>query len=99
MAEKIKIHPGRRAAPLFRAQHFAIKHTRGLQICHINRKVKGREHGRFPKLMNRSGAAGNKLPSPCAMIGLFSRINQFAEHNFILLAHDRCTTDPIMRVS
>jgi len=49
--------------------------------------------------MNRSGAAGNKLPSPIAMIGLFSRINQFAEHNFILLAHDRCTTDPIMRVS
>jgi len=44
-------------------------------------------------------ASGNNLPSPCAMIGLFSRINQFSGHKFILLTHDRCTADPIMRVS
>jgi hypothetical protein len=39
------------------------------------------------------------LPSHCAMIGLFCRINQFAAGKFILLAHDRCASDPIMRVS
>ena len=33
------------------------------------------------------------------MIGLFCWINQFTGHKFILLLHDRCTSDPIMRVS
>jgi hypothetical protein len=61
--------------------------------------MKRGEHERFPQIIGYFRTTGSKLPSHCAMIGLFCRINQLTGYKFIHLAHDRCANDPIMQVS
>ena len=86
MAKEIKIHPSGRAAPFLCAQHLPVEDPRGVQICNVDRKMKRGEHERFPQIIGHFSTTGSKLPSHCAMIGLFCRINQFAAGKFILLA-------------
>ena len=68
MTKEIKIHPSARSVPLLCSQNFAIKDALGLQICHINYKMRGGKLRCFPKINNHFRTTGNKLLSPARLL-------------------------------